>query len=476
MTQEKETNRQAEQGKAETEIPCAVCRDLIPLVQDGVASPESEALVKAHLAACPACRALRQGADAPAVPELPAPNDGKILQKLRRRLWQAGGGQALPQSLPAPDDARLLQKIRHKYNTGLLMFAALGMGFGVLTSYGEHSNWIILIFPFVCAAAVYQDPQMWKLLMAVGEGIALCALLRTFVRYWQYGATLMEYPVTLIVYSVFMLGLCGVGCLIGWLLNYASGEGEKKVKSKRKMAGILAAVLIALVLLAFDCINGDPISERWAMHRAIQFAEKLYPDQTFTAENAGSMRGFCYTVSVQSQQSRDTRFYVETSFWLFTSDTPTVDHTQYVDARLNTAWRMDEEARADLAPALVDALPEYDIPYDEAQQCVMVILPYESGKNISDLGMEYQQWLPLDAPFEKDILQHIPAKLAVTIQTTSQPQQADLQPALQKIKAACEANGYHFATYNVTMIQRDIPYETALAQCIESGDVAAGEI
>ena len=247
-----------------------------------------------------------------------------------------------------------------------------------------------------------------------------------------------------------------------------------KVKSKRKMAGILAAVLIALVLLAFDCINGDPISERWAMHRAIQFAEKLYPDQTFTAENAGSMRGFCYTVSVQSQQSRDTRFYVETSFWLFTSDTHTVDHTQYVDARLNTAWRMNEEARADLAPALVDALPEYDIPYDEKQQCVMVILPYESGKNISDLGMEYQQWLPLDAPFEKEILQHVPAKLAVTIQTTSQPQQADLQFALQKIKAACEANGYHFATYNVTMVQRDIPYETALAQCIESGDVAAG--
>lgn len=205
MTQEKETNRQAEQGKAETKIPCAVCRDLIPLVQDGVASPESEALVKAHLQTCPECRTL----------------------------WQAGGGQALPQNLPAPDDARLLQKIRHKYNTGLLMFAALGMGFGVLTSYGEHSNWIILIFPFVCAAAVYQDPQMWKLLMAVGESIALCALLRTFVRYWQYGATLMEYLVTLIVYSVFMLGLCGVGCLIGWLLNYASGKGEKKHESEK---------------------------------------------------------------------------------------------------------------------------------------------------------------------------------------------------------------------------------------------------
>ena len=160
MTQEKETNRQAEQGKVETEIPCAVCRDLIPLVQDGVASPESEALVKAHLQTCPECRTL----------------------------WQAGGGQALPQSLPAPDDARLLQKIRHKYNTGLLMFAALGMGFGVLTSYGEHSNWIILIFPFVCAAAVYQDPQMWKLLMAVGGYCPLRAAadLRALLAVWGH--------------------------------------------------------------------------------------------------------------------------------------------------------------------------------------------------------------------------------------------------------------------------------------------------
>ena len=43
-------NKAAETAK----IPCAVCRDLMPLVQDGVASPESEALVQAHMAVCPA--------------------------------------------------------------------------------------------------------------------------------------------------------------------------------------------------------------------------------------------------------------------------------------------------------------------------------------------------------------------------------------------------------------------------------------
>lgn len=56
MTQEKETNRQAEQGKAETEIPCAVCRDLIPLVQDGVASRKVKLLVKPTCKPAPECR------------------------------------------------------------------------------------------------------------------------------------------------------------------------------------------------------------------------------------------------------------------------------------------------------------------------------------------------------------------------------------------------------------------------------------
>ena len=30
-------------------VSCAVVQDLMPLVRDGVASPESEALVKAHI-------------------------------------------------------------------------------------------------------------------------------------------------------------------------------------------------------------------------------------------------------------------------------------------------------------------------------------------------------------------------------------------------------------------------------------------
>ena len=46
-------------------ISCAVCRDLAPLVADGVASADSAALVRAHLAACPSCAAAAARAPLP---------------------------------------------------------------------------------------------------------------------------------------------------------------------------------------------------------------------------------------------------------------------------------------------------------------------------------------------------------------------------------------------------------------------------
>ena len=71
------------QGKAPAPLPCAICRDLLPLVQDGVASSESEAAVRAHLACCPACRALWPEAGQPPAP---LPDDEKIVRRLRARM------------------------------------------------------------------------------------------------------------------------------------------------------------------------------------------------------------------------------------------------------------------------------------------------------------------------------------------------------------------------------------------------------
>lgn len=60
-------------------ISCDMCIDLMPLVQDGVASEDSRNAVLQHLQECPDCRALYEG-------EVPAPsNTRELLVKVKRR-------------------------------------------------------------------------------------------------------------------------------------------------------------------------------------------------------------------------------------------------------------------------------------------------------------------------------------------------------------------------------------------------------
>lgn len=48
------------------DISCGICRDLIPLVKDGVAGEDSRAAVEAHVAVCETCRAIYESPAAPA--------------------------------------------------------------------------------------------------------------------------------------------------------------------------------------------------------------------------------------------------------------------------------------------------------------------------------------------------------------------------------------------------------------------------
>ena len=60
-------------------ITCEMCIDLMPLVQDGVASEDSRNAVLQHLQECPDCRALYEG-------EIPAPsNTNELFRKIRRQ-------------------------------------------------------------------------------------------------------------------------------------------------------------------------------------------------------------------------------------------------------------------------------------------------------------------------------------------------------------------------------------------------------
>lgn len=71
----------------EIEISCDICLDLIPLVNDQVASEDSRASVLHHIEHCETCKAEYHGQ--PIDYQI---NDQKIIRTIRKSMWMLGCG------------------------------------------------------------------------------------------------------------------------------------------------------------------------------------------------------------------------------------------------------------------------------------------------------------------------------------------------------------------------------------------------
>lgn len=187
-----------------TSIPCAVCRDLAPLVADGVASAESEALVRAHLEVCPACAAEW--------PELCAEGE---------RPDQAD----VPETVPLPDDIRVLRRLHRKLNRRSALLLTAGALGGALLTYSNRFNLIILFFPLVCGVFSWQRDPAWRVLPVLtflctaGMALVLDAWQHSYTNIWAAvrGGLWM---------GVISAALCLIGALAGWLFAYAFKKEE----------------------------------------------------------------------------------------------------------------------------------------------------------------------------------------------------------------------------------------------------------
>ena len=185
-------------------ISCAVCRDLAPLVADGVASAESEALVRAHLEVCPACAAEW--------PELCAEGE---------RPDQAD----VPETVPLPDDIRVLRRLHRKLNRRSALLLTAGALGGALLTYSNRFNLIILFFPLVCGVFSWQRDPAWRVLPVLtflctaGMALVLDAWQHSYTNIWAAvrGGLWM---------GVISAALCLIGALAGRLFAYAFKKEE----------------------------------------------------------------------------------------------------------------------------------------------------------------------------------------------------------------------------------------------------------
>lgn len=67
------------------ETSCSIIRDLLPNYAEGLTSPETSAVVKAHLETCHTCRSLYEDYQKPV--DIPQSEEIKTDKKLIRKIW-----------------------------------------------------------------------------------------------------------------------------------------------------------------------------------------------------------------------------------------------------------------------------------------------------------------------------------------------------------------------------------------------------
>lgn len=179
-------------------ISCNIFLDLIPLVNDNIASEDSRMAVTKHMKECESCRAFYDGENF----EEPKMNDNLIVSKIKRQLYFAS---LIIIVFGAILGVALTEGIGMFYN--ILIMPTIGaIGYFALSKKSYYVPITLFIFIYI-----------WLLIKYIAEGIFSYTLPISAMIMPAYWA---------LMYS----GLCVLGIVIGFLLKIAfrkEGKHEK---------------------------------------------------------------------------------------------------------------------------------------------------------------------------------------------------------------------------------------------------------
>ena len=168
-------------------VSCDMCIDLMPLVQDGVASEDSRNAVLRHLQECPDCRALYEG-------ETPAPSRSN----------------------------ELLRKLTHRAQIFSAMVMMFGIFYGLMLTAGNGIFMNVIIMPIIGGIGYYLF--RWKALYIVP---AILFVTHFITNALGLGGEVLE-PVGLFLWTAIYCGAALVGFVIAALLHFAFRKENQK--------------------------------------------------------------------------------------------------------------------------------------------------------------------------------------------------------------------------------------------------------
>lgn len=184
----------------EHDLPCDICRDLLPLVRDGVASEASRRAVEEHVAHCEACREL-WGEEAPQPPL----HRERVLRRIRRRLYAWQGAMT-----------------------------AAGLILGMVLANTGQAGYNILLLPVLGAVAQWLSPRRARWLPLLVWGLIAAVTLWSNAGYllgrlaeWDWYNFFAILGLS-ILYGLLLGALCALGTLAAALFRYALRKEETR--------------------------------------------------------------------------------------------------------------------------------------------------------------------------------------------------------------------------------------------------------
>lgn len=161
------------------EISCDICRDLLPLVKDGIASQDSVNAVMAHLESCEECR----------------------------NLFGTAGSSISPQE-------SAVSRVMHRMRLFLAMLLMFGILFGLSLTAGSNLFYNVVLMPSIGAVGYYLF--RWKALYILPLVLSGTHAVTNFLG--MGNEVLDGYSLLLwsLLYSLFAV----LGAIIAWLLHF----------------------------------------------------------------------------------------------------------------------------------------------------------------------------------------------------------------------------------------------------------------
>ncbi len=285
-----------------SKISCDMCMDLMPLVQDGVASEDSRRAVALHIQDCPDCAGLFDG-------ELPPPSDAR----------------------------KILEKIQRKVRTFLAMLLMFGVFYGLNLTAGSGIFQNAVIMPAIGAIGYYLF--RWHGLYLIPVTLLLTHFATNAM---GLGAEYLMLPALLLWTGIYCAAAL-VGFAIAALLHLFLQKGGTVKKKILKTAALVVGLgLICGIAVFANSLMGNPVSRMLAERAAEAYLAEQFPQTDYYVERVGfNFKTPDYYAHIRSDSSVDTQFTLYIDYW----GNVRYDTYDSVLSGWNTHQRLDQEYR-----------------------------------------------------------------------------------------------------------------------------------